>query len=347
MTTADVRLTRAGSLGHIELDRPRAVNALTLPMIRAIRGALAQWADDDGVRAVLLTGAGERGLCAGGDVVALRRDALAGGARWVTFFREEYELNGYIAAYPKPFVAVMDGLVLGGGVGVSAHGSVRVVTERSGVGMPETTIGFAPDVGGTYLLARAPGHTGTHLALTAGTMDAADAIAAGFADHYVPSGRLGDLPHVLADAGDPAAAVAALAEPAPPSALVAHRPWIDACYEADDVRVIRARLAERPEPAARAAGEALAAKSPTSLAVTLEALRRARGRTLTEVLDQELTVAVNLVRHGDFLEGVRAQLVDKDRAPRWDPPTLDDVGDVAPFFAPADVEAVPGPGVAR
>lgn len=342
MTTADVRLTRTGGLGHIELDRPRAVNALTLPMIRAIRQALEEWAADDDVRAVLLTGAGERGLCAGGDVVALRRDALAGGTEWLTFFREEYELNGYVAAYPKPYVAVMDGLVLGGGVGVSAHGSVRVVTERSRVGMPETTIGFAPDVGGTYLLARAPGRTGTHLALTAGTMDAGDALTAGFADHYVPADRLGDLPRVLADAEDPAAAVASLAAPVPPSALLADRPWIDACYDADDVRVVRARLAQRPEPAARAAAEALDAKSPTSLAVALEALRRARGRTLADVLDQELTVAANLVRHGDFLEGVRAQLVDKDRTPRWHPPTLDDVGDVARFFEPADVAATPG-----
>lgn len=338
-TTGDVRLQRRGALGHIELARPRAVNALTHPMVLAMRDALERWAADDTVRGVLVTGAGERGLCAGGDVVALYREARAGGRGYVDFWRDEYRLNALIADYPKPYVAVMDGLVLGGGVGISAHGSVRVVTERSRVGMPETGIGFAPDVGGTYLLARAPGLTGTHLALTAGTMDAGDAVALGFADHYVPTARLGELLTGLDGEADPADVVRRLAEPAPPSPLLADRAWIDTCYAAPDVPAILERLDASPEPRAREAARTIRAKSPTALAVTLEALRRVRGRSLREALAQELVVSVRLLEHGDFLEGVRAQLVDKDRRPRWDPPGLDAVGDVGRFFVDATEEA--------
>ncbi|HOB57822.1 MAG TPA: 3-hydroxyisobutyryl-CoA hydrolase, partial [Rhodoglobus sp.] len=188
---SDVVITQRGRLGHVLLNRPQAINALTHEMVVQIAAALAAWATDDSVETVAISGAGERGLCAGGDVTAMYRSAVAEGAdagvEAAAFWADEYALNSAIAHYPKPYVALMTGVVLGGGVGVSAHGSHRVVTETTKLGMPEVTIGFVPDVGGTRLLARAPGELGTHLALTGGTMTGADAIALGFADWYVPS----------------------------------------------------------------------------------------------------------------------------------------------------------------
>ncbi|MBM4569359.1 enoyl-CoA hydratase/isomerase family protein, partial [Rhodococcus hoagii] len=193
----EVLVERVGALGRITLNRPKAINALNHAMVRSMAAALLEWADDDAVDAVLLTGAGERGLCAGGDIVSIYHDARDGGSGSKDFWRDEYVLNAAIARYRKPYVAIMDGIVMGGGVGVSAHGNVRVVTERSTIGMPEVGIGFVPDVGGTYLLSRAPGELGTHVALTTARMSAGDAIACGFADHFVPSDRVGEFEQAL------------------------------------------------------------------------------------------------------------------------------------------------------
>jgi enoyl-CoA hydratase len=219
----------------------------------------------------------------------------------------------------------MDGLVLGGGVGVSAHGSVRIVTERTKVGMPETGIGFVPDIGGTWLLSRAPGELGTHLALTAGQASGADAVALGLADYFVPSDRLPALAAALA--GEPAEAAARrFAADVPPSPLAAQQDWIDQCYAGDSVEEILRRLEAHPAPAARGAAEAIRAKSPTALKVTLASLRRARGLgSLEEALDQEYRVSLRCLAGPDLPEGVRAQLVDKDRTPRWNPPVLEEV----------------------
>ena len=224
----EVLFSRVGMLGHITLNRPRAINALTHGMVRAIHRTLRDWARDDAVRTVVLTGAGDRGLCAGGDIVSLYRDATSGdGDASAAFWRDEYRLNAAIARYPKPFVAIMDGVVLGGGIGLSAHGSHRIVTERSTLGMPETTIGFVPDVGGTWLLSHAPGELGTYLALTAGSVRAGDAIAIGLADAYVPAERIPALLRALQGTAA-SAAIAAVAEPSPESDLLARRAWIDA-----------------------------------------------------------------------------------------------------------------------
>ena len=184
---AEVLFERRGRLGVVTLNRPNAVNALTAGMASAMLEQLTLWADDDAVAAVLVRGAGDRGLCAGGDIVAIYRDMLDGGDATAGFWAEEYRLNLLISEYPKPYVAFMDGLVLGGGVGISAHGSVRIVTERTRMGMPETTIGFVPDVGGTLLLSRSPGESGTHAALTGAHLSGADALFLGLADHFVPS----------------------------------------------------------------------------------------------------------------------------------------------------------------
>lgn len=331
-----VLLRRDGHAAHIVLNRPRAINALTHEMVGIITAALVEWQDDNSVRTVVLTGAGERGLCAGGDIVALWQDAKVGGTEAAAFWADEYRLNALIAAYPKPYVAIMDGIVLGGGIGLSAHAGDRVVTERSAIGMPETGIGFLPDVGGTFLLSRAPGETGTHLGLTAGSVGAGDAIAIGFADHYVPTGRI---PALLADLAvrEAHVALATAEEPAPESALAAARPWIDAAYAGDDVLVILERLRALDTEEATETAATIEAKSPTSVKLTLRALRQAaRMATLPPALDLEYRLALGLHGHHDFVEGVRAQVVDKDRNPRWQPATLAQVSDddIAAFFEP-------------
>ncbi|MFC9324500.1 enoyl-CoA hydratase/isomerase family protein [Kitasatospora sp. NPDC057015] len=334
--TTEVQLHRDGRVGRIVLDRPRALNSLTHGMLTTVRAALDDWATDPSVGAVVLTGAGERGLCAGADIRAIHDDAKAGGAGARAFFRDEYRLNALIARYPKPYVAVMDGITMGGGVGLSAHGSVRIVTERSTVAMPETRIGLVPDVGGSLLLACAPGGLGTHLGLTAGAMDAGDALLCGFADHFVPGRRLAAFTEALADT-DPAEALREFAEPAPPAALAGHRGWIDPCYAADTVEEIVERLLATGVPEAKEAAEQILSKSPTALKVTLAALRRARGlATLEAVLDQEYRVSCAALDAPDLVEGIRAQVVDKDRDPHWSPATLAEVSEaaVARFFAP-------------
>ena len=242
--TVEVVFERRGRLGVVTLNRPKAVNALTAGMAAAMLEQLTRWADDDAVAAVLVRGAGDRGLCAGGDIVAIYRDMLDGGDATADFWAVEYRLNLLISEYPKPYVAFMDGLVLGGGVGISAHGSVRIVTERTRMGMPETTIGFVPDVGGTLLLSRSPGETGTHAALTGAHLSGADALFLGLADHFVPSDRLPELAVAL-ETEPVEAAVARFAEPAPPSILAAQQEWIDACYSSDDAEEILAPAARR------------------------------------------------------------------------------------------------------
>ena len=334
-----------GSLGLLTLNRPRALNALTHGMVVMLRAALDEWAGRDDVRAIAIVGAGERGLCAGGDIVGLHAEARSGGGAGAgAFWRDEYALNARIAAYPKPYVALMDGIVLGGGVGVSAHGSHRIVTERSRVGMPETGIGFVPDVGGSWLLAHAPGELGTHLALSGAMVGAGDAIAVGLADLHVPSTRLPEVVaalEVLDPSEQPAAAVdatlAEYAEPAPAAPLLAERAWIDAAYAGDDVAVMIERMRASGTEAALAAADALAQRSPLALATTLALLRRsARAGSLEAALALEFRAALRALAAPDFAEGVRAQVIDKDRSPRWSPPTLAEVD-------PAQVEAALAP----
>ncbi|MFJ7958134.1 enoyl-CoA hydratase/isomerase family protein [Streptomyces sp. NPDC096319] len=333
--TPDVLLRTEGRAGFITLNRPRAINALTHAMVLAVDGALTDWEHDPDVTTVVVEGAGERGLCAGGDIRAIHDDARAGGSASAAFWRDEYRLNARIARYPKPYVALMDGIVMGGGVGVSAHGSVRVVTERSRVAMPETGIGFVPDVGGTYLLGRAPGELGTHLALTGTPVGAADALLAGLADACVPSAELPSLARALTVL--PAAqAVDRYAVAPPPGVLAEQRAWIDACYGAPTVEEIVERLFESGAPAAKETAETLLGRSPAALKATLATLRRSRAlTTLEEVLDLEYRVSCAALTTPDLVEGIRAQVVDKDRDPHWTPATLAEVteADTARYFA--------------
>jgi enoyl-CoA hydratase len=329
-----VLLARSGRAARQTLNRPRALNALTHRMIGMIDTALTGWEHDDTVEVVVVEGAGERGLCAGGDIRAVRDDALAGGAASPAFWRDEYRLNARIAHYPKPYVALMDGIVMGGGVGISAHGGIRIVTERSAVAMPETGIGLVPDVGGTYLLTRAPGELGTHLALTGAVVGAADALLCGLADHFVPAAELAALTAAFADT-EPADAVRAHAAQPHEGELGGHRGWIDACYAADSVEEIVDRLYDEGHPAAKQAAETILTRSPTALKATLAVLRAVRSRrTLEEALDLEYRASCTALGLPDLPEGVRAQIIDKDRTPRWSPAELALVteADVAGFF---------------
>lgn len=327
MEDAEVLFYAQGSLGHIVLNRPRAINALTHGMVVAIAAKLEEWAIDDAVHTVVLTGAGEGGLCAGGDIVAMYRDATAGdGSASETFWRDEYAVDARIARYPKPFVAIMDGVTLGGGVGLSAHASHRVVTERSKVGMPETTIGYIPDVGGTWLLSHAPGELGTYLALSATTVGPGDAIALGLADYFVPSASL---PALLDDIDS----LEHLAQEPPAAVLLPERDWIDEAFAGDDLATILARLEGRE------IADVIAQKSPTALAVTLAALRRAGELpNLEAALAQDLRVSMRSLASADFAEGIRAQVIDKDRNPRWNPARVEDVTNVEAYFAPLERE---------
>ncbi|WP_328409809.1 enoyl-CoA hydratase/isomerase family protein [Nocardia sp. NBC_00403] len=338
-TEPDILIDKRDGLGLITLNRPRAINALNHEMALAMSRALHEWGEDDEVRTVVVTGAGERGLCAGGDIVAIHHDAKAGGdaatSATAAFWRDEYILNALIGRYTKPYVVVMDGIVMGGGVGISGHGSHRIVTERSKIGMPEVGIGFVPDVGGTYLLARTPGEIGTHVALTTARMSAGDAIATGFADYYVLSENIPALLETLRSE-TAEIAIAKFATDAPESELVAQRDWIDACYSADSVEEIVARLQASDSPAAVKAAADVLGKSPVALKVTLRSLRAARAASSLEaVLNEEYRVSVASLASHDLVEGIRAQVIDKDRNPQWSPATLADVtaAQVDAYFA--------------
>ncbi|MEU9891453.1 enoyl-CoA hydratase/isomerase family protein [Sphaerisporangium sp. NPDC051011] len=328
----DIETTRSGHLGHILLNRPQALNALTHDMVRHLDATLRAWEADDAVDVVLISGAGERGLCAGGDIRSVYHDIRQGGDATPAFWRDEYHLNAHIARYGKPYVALMDGLVLGGGVGVSAHGSVRVVTERTRLAMPETGIGLVPDVGGTYLLSRAPGEIGLHLALTGASIGAGDAILCGLADHFVPSADLAAFSRAVEEHGV-AHALETYARAAPDGTLAGQRAWIDVCYAAESVAQIVELLLDSGDNAAKEAAEQIVGRSPTALKVTLEAIRRAGLLgSLEEVLDQEYRVSCRALRHPDLREGIRAQIIDKDRTPRWAVAASPE--EVGAFFAP-------------
>lgn len=322
-----VLLRVEGRLGHLTLNRPERINALNIAMVGVLADALRSWAVDDAIDVVLIDGAGPRGLCAGGDIREVYEGIHGRAVAPSMFWGIEYEMNALIAHYPKPVVSFMDGIVLGGGVGISAHAQVRVVTERSQVAMPETAIGLSPDVGALYLLSRSPGRLGVHCALTGARLDGRQAIHAGLADHFVDAADLPELARQLQSGRVPAFAVM------PPAV---HPGWIDDCYGATEVETILDRLAAADDPSAGEAAATLGRMSPTAVKVTFEAIGRAATMTLDEVLDQDLRVGSHFLSSADFPEGIRAQIIDKDRNPRWSPARLAEVGrgDVLSFFEP-------------
>ena len=325
----DLIVARDKFAGVIRLNRPKAINALTLEMTRGIVAALDDFETNDAATLVLLEGAGERGLCAGGDIRGLYDSAKVQGDLGPVFWREEYILNARIAAYDKPYVAYMDGIVMGGGVGLAAHGRHRVVNEKTKLAMPEVGIGFFPDVGGTWLLSRAPGEIGTYFGLTGQTMNGADAIAAGFADVFIaskdwPAARaaLTDLNICTAD-NDVGATLEQFSSPAGDAPVAAQREAIDRLFAFDTMQDIFNALENDTSDFARATRDALKTKSPTSMVVTLMLLRQARASaSLEECLQREYVAALQVFVSDDFLEGVRAAVIDKDRNPKWRPTDL-------------------------
>ncbi|MGJ4950192.1 enoyl-CoA hydratase/isomerase family protein [Bradyrhizobium sp. HKCCYLS20291] len=338
----DVIVRREGSAGIIRLNRPKAINAMTLEMSMGIDAALDQFEADSAVAVVVLEGAGERGLCAGGDIRGLYESSRVNGDLGKVFWRQEYIMNARIAAFPKPYVAYMDGLVMGGGVGLSAHGRHRVVTEKTRLAMPEVGLGFFPDVGGTWLLSRAPGELGAYFGLTGQTMNGPDAIHARFADAVVSTSNWPALREVLTKVRPGTLSVEidrlisgfATGETAGP--VAAQQAKIDSWFAHDSMHGIFAALEADGSELAVATLKALKEKSPRGMVVTLKLLRLARDATsLEECLVREYRAALEVFRSDDFREGVRAAIIDKDRNPRWSPPDVDQVTPemLAPYLA--------------
>lgn len=320
----EVEWRQEGRIGRITLRRERALNALTLGMIRDITEALGAWREDPFVHAVLIESADERAFCAGGDIRAVREATVRQDWNAIeTFFAEEYALNLAIATYPKPYIALIDGICMGGGIGISVHGTFRVATERARFAMPETGIGFFPDIGASHVLPRLPGALGFYLGLTGRILEGGDGVHAGFATHFVPHDRLAPLREALI--ADGPAVLAAFAVPPPPFSLAPVREVIDAAFPAADVKEILARLAASPHPFAAETLKLLRSRSPSALLWSHALLRRGERSTLPRALEQELALTRKVVRHPDFSEGVRAMVVDKDRSPRWQPATLEEV----------------------
>jgi enoyl-CoA hydratase len=346
-TEPDLIARREGAAGIIRLNRPKAINAVTLEMFRDIEKALDQFESDPAVGLILLEGAGERGLCAGGDIRALYESSKVKGDLGKILWREEYILNARIARFKKPYVSFMDGIVMGGGVGLSAHGRHRIVTERTKLAMPEVGLGFFPDVGGTWLLSRSPGEIGTYFGLTGHTMNGPDAIYARFADAVVPSAKLPALREKLVElrAGVSSAQVKAVidrfatGETAGPVAAI--QPQIDRWFAHDQMADIVAALESDGSELAQSTLKTLSEKSPRGMVVALRLLRLARASSsLEQCLVREYRAALEVFASDDFREGVRAAVIDKDRNPRWSPARISDVTPeiVAPYFAGIGVD---------
>ncbi|SEI06701.1 enoyl-CoA hydratase/isomerase family protein [Tardiphaga sp. OK245] len=344
--TGDLIVAREGAAGVIRLNRPKALNALTLEMTREIATALDMFEADPKVALIILEGAGERGLCAGGDIRGLYESAKAKGDLGKIFWREEYIVNARIAKFPKPYVAYMDGFVMGGGVGLAGHASHRIVTEKTRMAMPEVGLGFFPDVGGTWLLSRAPGELGTYFGLTGLTANGADALAAHMADVLIDTVNWPALREALtklssgADAALVMTTLKKFVAPEQTGPVTAQGALIDRAFAHDSVEEIVAALEQDGSDFALATIKAMSDKSPRGLKVTLKLLRLARAsKSLEECLSREYLAALEVFDSADFVEGVRAAIIDKDRNPTWQPPDLNDVTPeiVARYLAPRDV----------
>jgi enoyl-CoA hydratase len=338
----DLIARREGSAGIIRLNRPKAINAVTLEMFRDIDKALDRFEADPDVAVILLEGAGERGLCAGGDIRALWESSKVKGDLGKILWRKEYILNARIAKFAKPYVAFMDGIVMGGGVGLSAHSAHRVVTEKTKLAMPEVGLGFFPDVGGTWLLSHSPGEIGTYFGLTGQTMNGPDAIHARFADAVVPSGQLAALRDALTkvrpgtNSAEIKTLIGGFATGATSGPVAGNQAKIDAWFAHDRMEEIVASLQRDGSELALATLKTLNEKSPRGMVVTLKLLRLARtAASLEECLVREYRAALEVFASDDFREGVRAAVIDKDRSPKWSPPRIEDVTPemVAPYFA--------------
>jgi enoyl-CoA hydratase len=348
----EILFSRRGAAGFVTLNRPQALNAVTHAMVHALRAQLDAWTDDDAVTRIVVTGAGGRAFSAGGDIRALYELGKAGRhEKALAFWRDEYPLNALIKNYRKPYVSLIDGIVMGGGVGVSVHGSHRVAGDRFSFAMPEVGIGFFPDVGATWFLPRMPGELGTFCALTGERFDAADSVAAGIATHRIPSARFPALVEGLSGTVSVDAVLAAFAETPGEGPIAARRPAIDRLFAGASVEAILAALdaeAVSGGPDAEWAGKTAAtmrAKSPLSLKIALAQVRRGGALDFAACMRTEFRIVSRIIHGHDFYEGVRAVIVDKDNAPRWRPASLAEVADaeVERHFAPRPDGELPLP----
>jgi enoyl-CoA hydratase len=332
VTDPHIHSEKRGALGLVTLARPQALNALTHGMVKAIAGSLSEWATDDGIRAVAVRGEG-RAFCAGGDIRAVQQAVAAGSDEGADLLRDEYRMNALIGAYPKPYVALIQGICMGGGAGVSVHGSHRLADSSLGFAMPETAIGFVPDIGSSYFLSRAPGSIGLYLGLTAERIGLGDALEAGFVTHAVNAANFEAVIEGLAQGEAIDKVIAPFTRKTPPGPLSPHRRQIQTIFSASSVEAILERLDRDGSDFARTTAQIIRSRSPTSLKIVFRQIRTAARLDLKQCLAMELRLALRLLPGHDFREGVRAALVDKDRAPKWQPSSLAGVGDIDPYFA--------------
>jgi enoyl-CoA hydratase len=336
---SEILFEERGRAGVITLNRPHALNALTLSMIRAMQARLLQWAGDSRIERVVIRSAAEKAFCAGGDIRQLREWGLAHDPNAVAFYREEYQLNHFIKRYPKPYVALIDGVVMGGGVGIAIHGSHRICGERTVFAMPETAIGLFPDVGATFFLPRLPGSLGSYLGLTGARLGQSDLQWCGISTQSTASSNFDRLLDDLAEAPDLDAACASFARHTEEPTLPPLMPAIDRCFGADSVEGILSRLAREAGDHAGWASETIATlktKSPLSLHITLRQMREGIAADFEECMRIEFRVVNRVLQGADFYEGIRAVIIDKDNRPRWSHRSVHDasVEEVASYFAP-------------
>jgi enoyl-CoA hydratase len=339
---SDILFEKRGAAGLITLNRPQALNALTHAMVVAMKAQLEEWAADPEIACVVVRG--ERAFCAGGDIRALAESGRAGTRYALDFWRDEYILNAAIKHYPKPYLATISGIAMGGGLGVSVHGNYRVVDETALMAMPETGIGFFPDVGGSWFLPRCPGEIGMYLALTGARLRAADALYAGVATHSVRADARSILLDALAQGEDPAKLLSEIeVRPAPEAPLAARRASIDNIFGLSSVEEILEALDGEGDEWAQATAAAIRTKSPTSLKIAFRELREGKTLSFDDCMRMEFRVASRVLLGGDFFEGVRAALIDKDGNAKWQPATLSEVTDecIDAYFAPLGDKELP------
>jgi enoyl-CoA hydratase len=340
---AEILYERRGAVGLITLNRPKALNALTHAMCVSMKAQLAVWADDDAVKCVVIQGTGERAFCAGGDIRTLYDSGKAGTPYAVEFYRDEYLLNAAIKHYPKPYVALLRGFVMGGGVGVSLHGSHRVADETMLFAMPETGIGLFPDVGGSFFLPRLPGETGMYLGLTGTRLKTGDALLAGLATHFVPMTKREALLAAFSDGASPDAALSELSKPLAAEVLPDLQTKIDRLFANTSVEAIFSALDADSGSWAGETAKAMRTKSPTATKLAFRQIRNGKALDFDDCMRMEFRMVHRVIAGHDFYEGVRATIIDKDGAPQWRPSSLADVGerDIDAYFEPLGDKELP------
>ena len=333
VTDPHIKSEKQGALGLLTLDRPKALNALTHRMIAAIAERLGEWAADDSVKAVAIRGEGDRAFCSGGDIRAVQQAIVAGTDEGASLLRDEYRMNALIGAYSKPYIAMIHGITMGGGAGISIHGSHRLADSSLAFAMPETGIGFIPDVGSSYFLSRLPDRLGLYLGLTANSIGLGDAMAAGLVTHAVARSDFDAVIAALVRGETAENSIAPFARRPQPGPLAAHRRRIATIFSASSVEAVLERLDRDGSDFAVQTAQTIRTRSPTALKLVFRQLQEAGKLSLRACLAMEYRLAVRMLQTPDFREGVRAALVDKDRRPKWEPSSLAGVADLAHFFA--------------